>query len=263
MRRARGFTLVELVAVIVLLGLLAAISTQFLSGGARVYVDSLRRDALAQQGRIATERVARELRNALPGSVRVASDFGVQCVEFYPIVDASTYRGRVSDAAISSFEAVNFAYISGGAQVAIYPIDNNSVYGVGTVALAGLRQVDDALSDIRVVHLTAPEQFANESPQRRFFIVSPAVSFCAQDGALSRYEGYATASAQPVPPASGGWLLADNIRLNDGGAVNPFTFTAGTLERAGVVTLDFRFMDNTESDEWVRFSQQVFVRNTP
>lgn len=266
-----GFTLLELVIVIVLLGLLAVASTQFIGIGVGTYVDAARRDDLQQQARFASERISRELSNALPGSVRANNG---NCVEFIPIDAASSYLNRVSDTAINSFQAIDFTVPAVIDQVAIYTLDEFDVYDTGRNAIASVNAVSSpAVANERTITLASAHRFANESPTARFYLVSERVSFCASDGALTRFSGYSTAGQanpqlQVVPDVGvhGGVqsLLAENIRLTDAGAgVTPFRFTSGTLQRAAVVHLDLRFSHAQASDEWLRISQDIFLRNTP
>ncbi|MGL5286554.1 MAG: PilW family protein, partial [Aeromonas sp.] len=67
---SRGFTLIELVMVVLLLGILATFSTQFVSISTRIYGDASAREQLMSDARFALERLNRELRDAVPGSVR-------------------------------------------------------------------------------------------------------------------------------------------------------------------------------------------------
>ncbi len=265
-----GFTLVELVVVIILLGIVAVASTQFIRQGVSIYTDSIGRDTLQQQGRFAIERMSRELRNALPGSVRTSGDGS--CVEFAPIEAASSYLAPLADASDTSFEAVNFDYTDStvsNRRVAVYPIDAVSVY-VPTIsspaAVVNLTNVDLPASSIRDVNLSATHQFVNESPTRRFFIVIQPVSFCVRNNQLFRHESYGWLATQSTSTANigNGVLLAENIQINDGGPVTVFDFTAGTPQRSGVVSMDLRFSHTASTgDEWARFSHEVFVRNTP
>lgn len=259
--RQSAFTLVELVLVIVLLGIIAAASTQFVGQSVDIYTTSVERDRLQQEGRFAVERMTRELRNALPGSVRVSSSGGTQCIEFMPVKAASTYLQPVAGAALTSLSVVDFPYTyTSGDLLAIYPIDANSVY-VSSSALATLTGASAAAANQRTLSFNS-HSFPNESPTRRLFIVNDAVSFCAADNALTRHAGYGLSATQAVPPANS-ILLAQNIRVVDGGVpVTVFDFTAGTPARSGVVHLDLRF-SNAAQDEWMRFNQEVFLRNTP
>lgn len=69
--QARGFTLIELVMVILLLGVMVTFSSQFIGIGTQIYGDASSREQLMSDARFAMERLNRELRDAVPGSVRV------------------------------------------------------------------------------------------------------------------------------------------------------------------------------------------------
>lgn len=256
-----GFTLVELVLVIVLLGIIGAASTRFVRQGVEIYSDSVVRDNLQQQGRFAVERVSRELRNALPGSVRVGGSAGsTQCIEFMPVKAASSYLEPAAGSARTTLEAVDFSYsFSGGDLLAIYPIDTASVYGPSAV-LASLSNVSSLAGNRQQLQFSS-FTFPYESPTQRLFIVDQPVSFCVVDNALTRHSGYTRTIAQSMLPGIS-TPVAENIRIDDSGAFPVFQFTAGTTYRSGVAQLDFRF-SNAVQDEWVRFHQQVFQRNTP
>lgn len=260
-KQQAGFTLVELVLVIVLLGIIGAASTQFVRQGVGIYSDSVLRDNLQQQGRFAVERVSRELRNALPGSVRVGGAAGsTQCIEFMPVKAASSYLEPAAGVAKTTLEAVDFAYsFSSGDLLAIYPIDTASVYSASAV-LASLSNVTSLAGNRQQLQFSS-FTFPYESPTQRLFVVDEPVSFCVVNNALTRHSGYPRTAVQAVPPGND-VLLAENIRIDDSGAFPVFTFAAGTTYRSGVAQLNFRF-SNAAGDEWVRFHQEVFQRNTP
>ena len=271
-RSVAGFTLIELVAVMVLLGIVGVASVKFIRQGVEIYSDTVGRDQLQQRARYAIERMSRELRNALPGSVRVASssDGSTQCIEFMPIIAGSTYLNPLADAVVTSVEVVDVisAGNPSGDRLAVYPIDSAELYNLSSTN-SPLRTItgftdSDPNDGKQMVTISSSAPFAHESPTRRFYIVDPnPVSFCARNGALTRHSGYALSATQGLPPANG-LLLAEHIRLNDGGPVAPFSYSSGTTQRAGVVYLDLRFSHTaTLGDEWLRFSQAVFVRNRP
>ena len=69
-----GYSLVELILVIVLLGILAGFSFQFLSGGIDTYIVARDVADTSQQGKIALEKMAREARFARQGTISIETD---------------------------------------------------------------------------------------------------------------------------------------------------------------------------------------------
>lgn len=264
--RNAGFTLVELVAVIVLLGILSLGVSGLIRSSVEIYQDTLRRDDLAQQGRFIVERISRELRSALPGSVRVIDSGLTHCLEFIPVEAASIYLGVLSAASQDNFQAVDFDFTSvSGRKVAVYPVDNVDVYASGTATLTDLNNVGAPINNERRITLDASHHFAQDSPQNRFYIINNPVSFCASQASLIRYQGgaYGMNVTQLIPPAASGLLMTEQISLADSDPQPAFLYTQGSLQRAAAVHMDLRFVDSRNTNEWLRFSQTVFIRNTP
>jgi len=70
----RGFTLVELVVTMVLIGIIAGVLAPFIYQATEGFTDTRARAELVGKGRLALERLARDLRQADPGTVRVQGD---------------------------------------------------------------------------------------------------------------------------------------------------------------------------------------------
>ncbi|MGB5325715.1 MAG: type II secretion system protein [Pseudomonadales bacterium] len=265
-RSQQGVTLVELVASIVLLGIIGTGLVNFISGSAKAYQEVLRRDEITQIGRFAIERVSRELRTALPGSVRVAGS----CVEFVPVLAASMYTALpvsgLSPAA-NDFTVVSTAVPANANRVAVYTLDGADVYGAASHLRAfDVGSASSAAGETTYNFASPSQQFPEQSPGRRIYFVNQPVSFCVagpvSSRVLNRYEGYGFTAVQSSPPA-GGSPIAEFIQLNDGGAVVPFGFDPGTLQRGALVHLDFRFLARGTNAEWVRFSQDVALKGAP
>lgn len=101
--RQYGFTLVEMVVVIVVLGAISAGTAMYIVRSMEAYSDTVRRDQLTSTARIAVEKMTRELRNALPNSIRVDNSGGTHCIEFFPVQSGSSYESVPRTAANISF----------------------------------------------------------------------------------------------------------------------------------------------------------------
>lgn len=281
--RWAGVTLVELIVVIALLGILAAGTTAFLRYIVGGYVDTARRDQLASTARIGIERMSRELRNALPNSVRVSGDG--RCVEFMPRASSGIYQDRQvsygggvdsrplpidghTAATASVFDAFDLAFTPQPGteyRVVVYPLDAAEAYAApkgGTGTLLPYQGASTAANASRI-DLGADYAVPRHSPQRRFHIAAEPVSFCADGGELRRYSGYGFNAVQPIPGAFGtdGRLMAEYIRLSDNSApVEVFTIAPQTLSRNAIVKIDLRVEDG---GEWVRLDHEVQLRNVP
>ncbi|HEY0846769.1 MAG TPA: type II secretion system protein [Noviherbaspirillum sp.] len=87
--RSAGFTLVEMVMVIVITGVIAASLVIFLVPAANAYFDSRRRADLVNQADTALRRMARDIRMAVPNSIRSPNN---QCFELVPTTTGGRYR---------------------------------------------------------------------------------------------------------------------------------------------------------------------------
>jgi MSHA biogenesis protein MshO len=85
----RGFTLVELVIVIMIAGIIAATLTVFLRPAIENYLASRARADLTDQAETAVRRMVRDVRVAVPNSIRTP---GAQCFELIPTSTGGRYR---------------------------------------------------------------------------------------------------------------------------------------------------------------------------
>ena len=95
----RGFTIVELVIVIVITGIIAASLTVFFRPAVDSYLGSRARADLTDQADTALRRMVRDVRVAVPNSIRTPGD---QCFELIPTSTGGRYRSgpdTVNDAA--------------------------------------------------------------------------------------------------------------------------------------------------------------------
>ncbi|MDI3325073.1 type II secretion system protein [Pontibacterium granulatum] len=281
MKKVSGFTLVELVIVIVLLSIMSLASVRFIANFAEGYVDTSRRQNMADVTQLAIERIGRELRNALPNSVRISNDANASCIEYIPVLGASSYDDLPVATASNTFSAIPLGAgtISGDPlYVAVYPITGTNLYSVGaSTMIAQLGNpaqfaADQALATEITVALNGNHQFPTESPASRFFIVGSPVSYCLNTGTgdLYRYENYFDGGSdfytdQPMLadlPSSepNRALLATDITTVAAFPNPAFASLEISLQRNALVVFDLQVSDAGES---VRIQHVVQVRNAP
>jgi prepilin-type N-terminal cleavage/methylation domain-containing protein len=62
--RSKGFTLIEIIVVIVILSIVAAITIKFLADSLRIYTMTVNQKTLLDEGKLALERMCRDIRDA-------------------------------------------------------------------------------------------------------------------------------------------------------------------------------------------------------
>ena len=238
----RGFTLMEAILVIAILGIIAGMVAVFIRAPIDGYIDTVRRAEMADTADTALRRIGRDIRLALPNSLRVSG--GGSFVEFIPVVTGGRYRHddscfnatgcsqlrSIGEVIQSHVAPPMTAALPAGNHLAIFNQYNNanadcnaaannfSVYcGHGVVALtgaasaptpwvppAGTNSVFDTFS-----FANTRFQPVNGSPTRRFFVIaaSPVTYACdAASGTLWRLSGYTRQAVQPTnlaaPPLS-------------------------------------------------------------
>jgi MSHA biogenesis protein MshO len=87
-----GFTLVEMIMVIVITGIIGGMVAVFLKAPIQQYMDVARRAELTDIADTAIRRMARDVRTAVPNSVRIANCGANPCVEYLPTKDGGRYR---------------------------------------------------------------------------------------------------------------------------------------------------------------------------
>ena len=89
MKQQRGFTLVELIMVIVITGIMAASLTVFFNPAFQSYFATGRRATIVDMSDTALRKIGRDIRTAVPNSIRVPTS---QCLEFVPTSTGGRYR---------------------------------------------------------------------------------------------------------------------------------------------------------------------------
>lgn len=267
-----GFTLVELILVIIVLGILATVTTSYLGLGVRMYTEANDRAQLLNQSRFAIERLTRELRNVVPNSVRIEGS----CLEFMPLSAAARYSIAPFDSAddeLTFYSALpewqdadisnNNVLVKDGHYVSIYPTSAAHIYG-DIVSSSTERRTVQITSDPNSTNgnvsldIESNRFPAQSSSQRMYLMPSSPVSYCVAGGNLRRYDNYVVTATQQVMNSSGGILMAENLEQ---GSFQPFTIAPAVLQRNSVVHIILKFQSDFGDDLF--FNQEVHIPNVP
>ncbi len=285
-----GFTLVEMIVVIVITGIIAGAVALFMRTPVQGYMDSARRAEMTDTADTALRRIGRDLRTAVPNSVRVPNPAGTNTyIEFLPTKDGGRYRAEPTGGAggcaavvgnvygdALSFSAADTCFeiigppltFAAGDQIVIgstqsdgNPPYDNTAAGV-LRAFSGTTGSPQAIIQIPAVQFPA---FAELTGQR--FDVVPgdqqAVTYSCENvntvngegtGTLRRYWAYGFNAAQVAPPLGGSSaIIADNVSVCDI-AYDTYNVRSGLVE----ITLGI-----TRSGESIRLYHQIHVNNIP
>lgn len=263
--KIKGFSLIELVIVMLLIGILAVSLTNVTQLTISGYIDAKDRNQLSQSAKFVTEKIAREVREALPQSIRVNVVANTHCLEFMNIANASTSLNIPATGNVSSFNAVGFDInFTTNMFVAIMPIDANSIYSVAGT-LGSVTAIANA-GNQAIITLAGPTNFARRSPQNRFYLLNTPISYCLNtaNGELTRYDSYPITLPQQTPPFAGNSeVVAENYSAN--GAV--FNYQLGTLNRSSLLQMNFQLQNRDRNlaamEETFQVFHEVHVRNVP
>ena len=170
----RGFTIIEIVITLLVSSILAIGIVGYIGDAVEGFAASSNRNKLATSGRNVVDRIALELHNAVPNSIRVstAQGTGDQCLEFIPFIGASNYRDApFTGGGGTDFEAIDFNPVLTLASPAdrhavIYPINIQDLYDGGS---PGPRALIDEIEDtggadgLVTVRLDATHRFSRRS----------------------------------------------------------------------------------------------------
>lgn len=285
MRRCRptaGFTLIEAIVAIVITGILSAIVAVFITKPVQSYVDSVRRAEMTDAADVVLRRLTRDIRLALPNSLRVTTVAGVNYIEFIMTSAGGRYRSDGDGStggnllkfsgATASFDVLGTLPanppIVAGDYIVVYNLgpgyDPANAYGGGNRA-----QVNAGWGGANPVTLTAATQtvFSSQSPPlpsptSRFQVVPGsvrAVTYACPTatGNLTRFWNYGFDATQATPPAGASMvtaLLATNASCT-------VEYAANATGRNGLLYVQLTLTDT--SGEGVTLFQQIHVDNAP
>ena len=283
-RPAAGFTLIEAIMVIVITGIIAGTVAVFITKPMQGYVDSVRRAELTDAADVALRRLGRDVRLALPNSLRVSGN----CVEFIMTSAGGRYRDPADGStggdflSFTSTADVSFDVLGAMPTPAIAANDFIVIYNLGEGYNPANAYNYDATGDAcraggcnvakvsslsgNTITLTS-NPFAAQSPplpspSARFQVVpggTRAVSYVCSGNQLKRYSNYGFNAAQACPPAGTVATLAGSGTT---AATCTIDYTSAATGRNGLLYVNLTVTD-TPTGESVSLFQQIHVDNAP
>lgn len=273
-RKRNGFTLIELIVVIVLLGIMGTFTFSYIGLGTQIFVDASAREQLVSQSRFAVQRFKREISNALPRSIRVNASDANRCIEFMPIETSGLYLTLPREGLNTNAEFVSVTppvrnslmgqhlFVYAPSPAYIYAADEGRRKSIDTV------EFDTPTNGLSTFtfNSTSPA-FATDSPARRFYISPGPVSWCLNNNReLLRFANYPIAAGQPnienLPPERGE-VMASGVSNNLADEKNwPFRVFASNLVRTELVQLNWQFA-SPRTGEPLLIIHEVHIPNAP
>lgn len=274
-----GFTLVELVMVIAIMGVVGSMVAVFMRNPIEAYLASGRRAGLTDTADTTLRRMSRDLRVALPNSIRTPT---TQCIEFIPTKTGGRYRTEeliLGDKTSLNFTTVDNTFNMLGsndvlpAEQQIVAGDIIVVYNLGiagadayannnTAVVSGAPSVAGASPETSIP--IADTLFPLASGSNRFHVVpagEQVVGYaCPGDGTLRRYVRTLPYAVPAACPTAAALALAGTPIL--AGSVSACSFAAAgvNLQRNGLVSLRLQV---TDTGETVSLYNEVHVSSTP
>jgi len=301
--QVKGFTLMELIIVIVLLGIMSAGAGLLITTPIEAYTDQVRRQQLVDSAEMAMRKIETDIRRALPNSIRLVDNSPTSWVlEMVNTVDGARYRDEAGGGFSTANDMLSFSTSGGDQQfnllgnftelsvagspyadyraviyntspTDIYPdaaaiaatsgVISRAGFSVATVSPVG---ATDNTGDEHQLTLDNLFQFDFQSPTQRLFIVDGPVSYVCDNstGLLTRFDGY------PYQSSQGTIDTVAELSALSGGSVDR---VATQLSRCGIdyqtgspqrgALITLDLSLTDEENESISLLHQVHVDNVP
>jgi MSHA biogenesis protein MshO len=283
----RGFTLIEMIIVILIISILSSVIFTVMRGPILQFIQVEQRANLVDIAETALLRMTREIRLALPNSIRLSDgsaisncDISVNMVcalELLRTLDGGRYRSKGANRLKFNKQSDTFEYFgtlfnlasidvggtgqsdcySANASVDCMVVYNTGQSGANAYNYDNLAAITAKTASTLSFNLSPVSKFPYESPRQRFYVVDTPISFVCSGAEINRYFDHLIEITQQAPPTTGtGNLLINNV------SACTMDYDPGTSTRGGLVTIGITVRDDNLGQE-VSLLQQAHVDNQP
>jgi len=250
-----GFSLVELVMVIVLLGILGSMGAEFISLSFKGFSDTQARAEIYEEGKIALTRMEKELRNAVPNALKKTTN-PYDELQFGMVDEAAMgdnalfgqYRETAADFPTATLTDIN---------------TNATPQTNWILSVYNRKWTNDFDNGGRLFKVTGTSppamtmggSISQSSPEQRYYVVNKAIRYSLFNTTLYRDELPVDENGLVGAFIDGnGYPLARDVTALD------IYYAAGSLNRNAMVSISFTMLKNGQK---VDFHKEVSIRNAP
>ncbi len=248
----KGFTLIELVMVIALLGIIGVMGAHFVSQSFLGFAATDTRLELYEEGKMVLARLEREFHNSLPNAVQLAASDDLR----FGLIDERAMRSAGVFGQYS--EATGLFPVS-----SLTDLEAASAPQPGWVVSVYNRRWADFGGGGRLFQVTGvtgsrmdfgAQSIQKSSPNRRYFVVDRAVRYHLDVPGQTLLRAAAPVSAAGVGAFGTSYPVARNV------TTLTFDYAPGAQSRNGLLVVRFTL---ARAGETVSFHKEIHVRNAP
>lgn len=253
----KGFTLIELIIAIVLLGIVAGVGVNLIMPIFTGYVDTRTKEYLFNEVKFGVQRMDRELRMAVPNSVKtINSGDGIQFIKMYSGNYYEKPKGKnknylnIFDNCSNILKTFNPATNSTNDNITVYVTNTDKIYNTPKYWYKASECYDNDN-----ITLQAGEKLQAQSPYNRFYVIDTPLTFFKDSKNILMSRDYNWTIYDGTENAIDHYRLMSYV--ND---IN-FNYKPGIPQkRNGVVTIAITMK---KGNTVLRYKHQVHVRNVP